>query len=668
MLQMFIRNLRKNLYLLLLAGLSNTASLFAEEADTLRTHHLQDVIINEKGRPSVTRSAAPIQVLTKKQLTDLPVPQLSEALRRFAGVSVKDYGGIGGLKTVSIRSLGAQHTGVVYDGIPLSDCQSGQIDISRFSLENVAELSLSIGQSDDIYQSARAFASAGVLTIVTDHISPTENRRQQFRFNAATGSYGLANSSVFYNYRFSSKLAASAHAEYLRADGRYPFSISTGKNILSGKRNNSDIESWRAEINLSGHITPSQEWKLKGYFYDSERGLPGAVIIDNSYSAERLSDRNYFIQAGYENKISKKIKVKGALKWNYAWNRDYNDLSHGTTDYHYTQTETYATVTGMYVPLENLSLSISEDFSYNDLHANTYQHQFPERYSSHSTVAAQYKNSRITATASLLYTFITERVRSGSVPDDRSKWSPAIAVSVRPIATSNLRIRASFKDIFRVPTFNDMYYLIIGNTDLKPEKARQANLGAIWSGILPGIDYLMISVDSYYNRINDKIVAIPTMFIWRMSNADKTEGWGTDIFFSAEKSFGKGFSLSIGATYNWMRAVDISDPAASNWRHQLPYTPKHSGNGNLTFTTPWVNAGYSVSYASLRYKLALNEYANQIERYADHAVTLSRSFKWGIHKLRIQASVNNIANRNYEIIKYYPMAPRNYRVSLHYAF
>ena len=47
------------------------------------------------------------------------------------GVTVKDYG-IGGLKTVSVRSLGANHTTVSYDGIALTDVQSGQIDIGRF--------------------------------------------------------------------------------------------------------------------------------------------------------------------------------------------------------------------------------------------------------------------------------------------------------------------------------------------------------------------------------------------------------------------------------------------------------------------------------------------------------------------------------------------------------
>ena len=56
------------------------------------------------------------------------------ALKRFAGVQVKDYGGVGGMKTVNIRGLGAGHTGVTYDGVQVGDCQSGQVDLSASRL------------------------------------------------------------------------------------------------------------------------------------------------------------------------------------------------------------------------------------------------------------------------------------------------------------------------------------------------------------------------------------------------------------------------------------------------------------------------------------------------------------------------------------------------------
>ena len=116
--------------------------------------------------PRNTLNRSPASLLQRRP-ENLHALQVSDAVKHFAGVTVKDYGGIGGLKTVSIRSPGAQHTAVGYDGITLTDCQTGQIDIGRFSLDNVDRLSLNNGQSDNIFQPARFFASAGILNIQT---------------------------------------------------------------------------------------------------------------------------------------------------------------------------------------------------------------------------------------------------------------------------------------------------------------------------------------------------------------------------------------------------------------------------------------------------------------------------------------------------------------------
>jgi len=106
----------------------------AQEKDSTLHQQLSNVDVVEKVRPAVTRQAAPLQIMDRANIDRLGLQDLSEAVRRFSGTTVKDYGGIGGLKTVSVRSLGAQHTAVSYDGITISDSQSGQVDISRFFL------------------------------------------------------------------------------------------------------------------------------------------------------------------------------------------------------------------------------------------------------------------------------------------------------------------------------------------------------------------------------------------------------------------------------------------------------------------------------------------------------------------------------------------------------
>ena len=123
----------KRLSGLLCAWLFPFAALYAQ-VDTTTYHQLSGVEVLGKVRPSTTRESTPLQMMDKAGIERLGVQDLSEAVKRFSGVTVQDYGGIGGLKTVSVRSLGAKHTAVCYDGVTVTDAQSGQVDISRFSL------------------------------------------------------------------------------------------------------------------------------------------------------------------------------------------------------------------------------------------------------------------------------------------------------------------------------------------------------------------------------------------------------------------------------------------------------------------------------------------------------------------------------------------------------
>ena len=119
------------------------------------------------------REIVPAQRLSGRQLQRLSSNSIADALRYFSGVQVKDYGGIGGLKTVNVRSLGSQHVGVFYDGIQISNAQNGTVDLGKFSMDNMEVLSVYNGQKSDIFQSARDYASAAALYMVS--------RRPRFR-------------------------------------------------------------------------------------------------------------------------------------------------------------------------------------------------------------------------------------------------------------------------------------------------------------------------------------------------------------------------------------------------------------------------------------------------------------------------------------------------------
>ena len=613
--------------------------LHAQQIDTTVYHQLKGVEVVEKARPSTTREATPLQVMDRSGIERLGIQDLSEAVKRFSGATVKDYGGIGGLKTVSVRSLGAQHTAVSYDGVTITDAQSGQVDISRFSLESVKT-------RKPVF----------------------EGKPMNFQAKAKGGSFGLFNPMLRYEQKISNRFSASLHADWLSAKGEYPFTLVNGDVVTEEKRKNSDIQALRLEGNLYGDLGKVGALTGKVYYYDSERGLPGSVILYSNSNRERLWNNNFFTQLQYSNKLTDNLSLQAHAKYNYSFSK-YRDVSNkysgGKQEDLNTQEEYYGSVGVLYSPWKNFSTSLTTDLAHNMLDNNFMNAPQPKRLTSLSVLSAQYKNSMFTATASLLGTYMTDKVKAGDKPADRKRLSPAVSVSLRPFPDNAFRVRASYKDIFRVPTFTDLYYLRMGNTNLQPEKATQYNLGLTWSGEAGNLfRYLSFSADGYYTKVKDKIVAIPTMYIWKMMNMGEVDIKGLDVNFSSETSLPAKMTLLLSATYSFQKAIDITDPDAKNYKDQIPYTPKHSGNASLTLENPWVNVSYSLTAAGDRYALPQNIESNLIAGYVEQGISLNREFAVKKCKLRLQGEVINLGDKTYDINQYYPMPGRSWRLSV----
>ena len=651
---------------LLCAWLFPFAALYAQ-VDTTTYHQLSGVEVVGKVRPSVTRESTPLQVMDKAGIERLGVQDLSEAVKRFSGVTVQDYGGIGGLKTVSVRSLGAKHTAVSYDGVTVTDAQSGQVDISRFSLDNVDMISLSIGQADDIFQTARMYASAGALNIKT--AAPLfKDKSYNAYVKLKGGSFGLFNPVIRYEQRMGNRWSASLHAVWLSAKGDYPFTLVNGKEVTEEIRKNSDVQSLRLEGNMYGHFGRGGRLNGKVYYYDSERGLPGSVILYNSNARERVWDNNFFTQLHYENEWFDRFKFQANAKYNYSFSK-YRDISNkysgGKQEDLNTQNEYYGSAGILYTPFSYVSFSLNTDIARNTLENNFVNAPTPKRWTSLTAFAAQYKSPVLTATASLLGTYITDKVENGDRPADKKRLSPAVSFSWRPFSEQSFRIRASYKDIFRVPTFADLYYLRMGNINLKPEKATQYNIGLTWNDEIGSfIRLLSVSVDGYYNKVSDKIVAIPNMYIWKMMNMGEVEIKGIDVNLNANIPLYKDISLLLSSAYSYQDAIDVTDPEGKNYKDQIPYTPRHSGSASASLENPWVNVTYTLVAAGDRYALPQNIEANQIDSYIEHSLSVNRSFTLKKCTFRVQGDILNLTDKTYDIIQYYPMPGRSWRLCL----
>lgn len=650
-----------------------------EKSDTAVIHDLEEVVVTTNYDTKEVRATAPLQILSGDNLEGLNAMQVSDAVKHFSGVIVKDYGGIGGLKTVSVRSLGASHTTVSYDGIAISDAQNGQIDISRFSLDNVDMVSLNNGQSDQIFQPARQYASAAVINIKT--MAPKfTNRNINGKVMMKGGSFGLLNPSVFLAGKLNKFLSMTASGEWMSAHGQYPYIMQYGEDEKDSTsielRQNTDVKNLRTEATLYGSDSV-QNGYIKGYYYQSERGLPGATIFYNTqnFSSQRIWDRSAFVQGHYERNFDNVVSIQINAKYNYAFTRYLDPMylgSAGKDENRYIQNEYYLSGSIVYRPISGLSFNISQDGIINTLVADLENFASPIRYQSLTAIAGKYVNNWVMATASVLLTAMKDEVENGDAADKIFKASPYVSVSFKPIENIDFRIRTFYKNIFRLPTFNDLYYGKVGNKNLKPETTNQYNIGLTFQhSITKYIPLFAISCDVYHNDVRNKIVAYPTknIYTWTMLNYGRVAITGLDFTGDMSVAPCEKLTINIGATYTYNRALNVTNPEDRDYKHQIPYTPRISGSGKAGVETPWLTLNYSLVWSGHRYSVNQNYTENRVEGYFDHSISASHEFNIrNEHKIGVNVECLNLTNKNYCVVRYFPMPGRSWRGTLYWKF
>ena len=464
----------------------------------------------------------------------------------------------------------------------------------------------------------------------------------------------------------------------MSSDGHYPYTLYYGneEGDLSSreKRKNTDVQTFRAEAGLYGNFSDKEQWRLKAYYFQSSRGLPNATTFYYTHSSQRLWDKNTFIQSQYKKEFNRQWVFQTSTKWNWSYQRyldpDYKG-STGEIENSYYQQEYYLSGSVLYRLLNNLSFSFSSDGSINTMNANLNDFAHPTRYSWLTAFAGKYVNNWLTLSASALATVIYEQADKGGSAGNHRKLSPYVSASFKPFDKEEFRIRIFYKDIFRLPSFNDLYYGETGNNKLKPENARQYNIGLTYSkDVCPFLPYLSATVDAYYNKITDKIIAYPTknLAVWSMRNLGSVEIKGIDVTGSVSLQPCEKLRINLSGNYTYQQALDVtnSDPASEEgrtYKHQIAYTPRVSGSGQVGIETFGVNLSCSFLLSGKRYAVGQNIAANRLDSYSDHSISASRDFR--IKKVTTSLSVEilNIMNKNYEIVKSFPMPGRSVRAT-----
>ncbi|MBQ6763860.1 MAG: TonB-dependent receptor plug domain-containing protein, partial [Paludibacteraceae bacterium] len=604
------------------------------------------------------------QTLKGAELQRLNALSVADALRYFSGVQLKDYGGVGGIKTINVRSMGSQHTAVYYNGVQLGNAQNGQVDLGRFSLDNMEEIQLFNGQKSDIFQSAREFGAAGNVYLTTRKPYFKEGEQVHVRGQMRFGSFALANPNVGVDVRLTETLSLTMDAEYVYSDGKYPFRyrrvLPSGETAYdtTAVRQNGDVNAVRTELGLHHYYRTTGFWRLHAYNYYSERGVPGAIVNNVWRNGERLWDRNTFAQAQWQDRWFNRWDMRFLFKYanDYTHYQNY-DVRLLPSNNEYTQQEFYLSLANKVRLFSWWDVSLAYDYQYNTLdRKNLLTEDVPEHFLRHShwLSAATAFNIKeyVRAQASVLMTavqnthllFSPSERGAGGVPIP--KFTPGLFFSFRPYPEMDLALNAFYKQSYRYPTFNDLYYTDLGNASLRPELARQHSVELAYKTPLPslshkaalhpdGLSSLSVAVSYYYNRVTDKIIAYPKgqQFRWTMLNLGTVKINGVDAKADMSLCLPLRFVLRTRLNYTYQTAIDLTNPADSYYGHQIPYIPWHSGS--VVLGLDWQSRrgdhyglNYSFIYVGERYGQQENTIYNYVQPWYTHDLSLYG--EWGI--------------------------------------
>ncbi|MEZ4922797.1 MAG: TonB-dependent receptor plug domain-containing protein [Crocinitomicaceae bacterium] len=613
--------------------------------------------------------SGPSYVMEIELLEKLGVKDVGEALKYVPGVQMKDYGGIGGIKSISYRSLNGNYTSLQLDHLNIANAQTGVLNLTSFQLNGVSKISFSSGQSSDVFAMPSTYRSVNTISIRSTLFQKPASLRLELAQMASTihafSSGGYFSTPIGKSWH----VGGQALTRYGSGEYKFIYPKSGSEDILS--RTNSELLATQGRI-LVGYQRKRSAFQLSGSFLENNQQLPGAVILYNPSNDQQLSTKERDLNLQYQYQSDRWVVAATSFyRFNYThyYDPEYLNFQGYISSTFQQQNKGGGLIVNRLFKKLNERIFAGIDLLSSRLESNQFN-SAPQRLNISSVVGVSKWLGRMHVEGNVCGQIIWDRtfIADSSQNKIYRQLSPYLAVSVLPFKDERFKVRSFFKHSYRVPTFNDLYYNFIGNTSLRPEKAYLLNVGLTYAKSFKD-SRIESSVDGYFTRIRDKILAIPTkdIFNWSMQNLGLTEAIGIDISFSyAYHKKDWNFILTLSQNMNSTR--DITDPLSMSYDHQLPYTPKLTSS--IAMLPSWKGYGISVNgiFSGKRYALNENIPQNLLDPFVDINLGLEKEFSFGKSAVWCSAKVMNVLGRNYEIVRSFPMPGRYYQFTLKFKY
>lgn len=578
---------------------------------------------------------------------------LGDILKNISSSFIKSNGP-GGISTISLRGGSASQTQVFWEGIAINSPTLGQSDLSLLPAEFLQSITINYNGGSAHYSLGGIAGSVSMIS------SDGENNGGKVMFSKEIGSFGVDNISASFSIAKCSKIYAETILIQKSASNDFSYQDYSLLNNPVKRRVNGQFKQMGLQQNFIWN-TNKGKYKFITNFTNTDRNIPAA--IGSAVGQQSQSDRNFKSSIQYQ--ISKRINQEDDTnrfkkhKINLGFVHDflnYENLSSNINDQYFNYTfvgqfqSTYE--------LKNrkkIDIDLS-DYLYHAISDGFNQSIYQNRINGMLKISKKWENTE--------FNFVGQEVLIDN------NISPFIFnLGAKQSFYSDHYLFGNVGMNYRYPTLNDLYWSVGGNTDLKPERSTNYELGikGKFKGINSTIDYSSVQFTDW---INNWIQWIPNENgIWSPENVKHVKKSGIESNLTLTKYFDTERYFIIFTSYRWVK-VSVLESSVNNDEigKNLIYTPDHICSIDAAIALKKLQIRYNQIITSKFYIDRLNDTYLPYSAPADFTIgyIYQENSKSNRSDVSLSFTIHNIWGEAYQIVANQPMPGRWYAVKLMY--
>ncbi|MBU0765411.1 MAG: TonB-dependent receptor [Bacteroidetes bacterium] len=568
---------------------------------------------------------------------------LADLLACRSHISVRSYGS-GGLSSTSIRGAGSYHTAVLWNGFNLQCPTDGGLNMTLIPVSFIDNISLQYGGSGAL------FGSGAVGGVIHLNNSPGFGKGFNTTVEGSYGSYDSHREAVNISIG-RAKWSNSVKYYHYAADNDFPFINSA----QFGKPQDTLTNAFHEQQGLmfenyvrtgTLHQLSTRFWYQKNLKY-----IPPSMVQDRN---EAYQEDEFYRGMTEWNRKGHILKLYARSAW-FDYRISYHDP-----------------ILQINSDIRAITLINEAETEYKT--GKTHDLNFGINNTTDKGITDNYTIAQYRTRTAVFGSFKIHNPKNtwNSVLSIREEWNgkepvkPTPSIGFTGKIVKPVTLNGNVSRNYRVPTFNDLYWKVCGNPDLKPEYGWSEELGLAVNEH-PGAFSITGHTTAFNSTITDWIIWLPAGQIWTPQNIKKVWSRGIENDLNI-KYRNKSLMICLSGNYSYTKSTDreTDEGADATTGMQLIYVPVHKGNCNITAEYKGIYLSYTHNFTGSRFTTADN--TRLLEPYDTGQLSIFKSIKINEISVRIQFDINNTWNEIYQVMAWYAMPQRNYRLSIQFSF